>query len=311
METSIGELICYYRKEKGMSQEELGGMFCTRKTIFNIEKGASQPSLEIIGYLSERLGVNLVDAYCSVSKHNDLYTHIKFLKLSRELKTFESREDLLKLIEEYEAEEGFKEGEPRQLICYARAILYVGEQDYENACEIALEGIKISYPDFPDWKARMSIPSNIVSALLLTYAVNLCRMGKTEEGVQALIKIEEEVKKLLLEDYGEMEDRQSFWINLWCSSIYNEYIFSDAISSDFVEKLDEAIEYQKRNKRVHMMTELLLCKAVICMEKEKGMDFLDYYNSAKTIGELFFSDEYFEKVSKKINGKRSKIDFFE
>ena len=82
MAISIGELICYYRKELKMTQDELAGIYCSRKTIFNIEKGVNQPSLELIEYLSERLGVNLVNVYSNVYKHHDLETHLKFMEIN-------------------------------------------------------------------------------------------------------------------------------------------------------------------------------------------------------------------------------------
>lgn len=310
MAISIGELISYYRKELKMTQDELAGTYCTRKTIFNIEKGINQPSLELIEYMSERLGVNLVNVYSNVYKHHDLETHLKYVEINEALvsQDFSVMENL---VEKYEKEEGFLAGEPRQLICYVKAVLAGAKGDYKTANAEAVEGIRIEYPEYPDWTNIPDDLSNVEFAAVLSNAVNLCRMGKKEEGLSELSQMEVRISKLLSESVYLGGDRKSAILNFWCSCVYNQYSFADVLDKELLRKIDNIFEYQKRSGRSHMLVELLLCKATIlmCMGKEDSAR--ETYESAKALGKIFFTPAVFAQKAKRTIGAHSKIKLFE
>lgn len=310
MAISIGELISYYRKELKMTQDELAGTYCTRKTIFNIEKGINQPSLELIEYLSERLGVNLVNVYSNVYKHHDLETHLKFVEINDAL-AHEDFAELQMLVEMYEKEEGFLSGEPRQLICYVKAVLAGAHGDYQTANDEAVEGMKIAYPEYPDWSNIPDALSNVEFAAVLSNAVNLCRMGKKKEGLAELAQMEKRLSKLLSESVYLGGDRKSAILNFWCSCVYNQYSFADDLDKDLLKKIDNIFEYQKRSGRSHMLVELLLCKATILMNMGKTEQAKEVYESARALGQVFFTPMVFNQKARRTIGAHSKIKLFE
>lgn len=309
MAISIGELISYYRKEQKMTQDELAGTYCTRKTIFNVEKGINQPSLELIEYMSERLGVNLVNVYSNVYKHHDLETHLKFMDINDAL----AREDFLameNLVKIYENEEGFLSGEPKQLLCYVKAVLAGARGDYKTANLEAVEGMRIGYPEYPDWTNIPDALSNVEFAAVLSNGVNLCRMGKKEEGLEELAQMEKRLSKLLSDSVYLGGDRKSAILNFWCSCVYNQYAFSDELTKDMIKKIDDIFDYQKNSGRSHMLVELLLCKATIFMctgEVEKAKD---TYNSARAMGEIFYTAEVFEQKARRTIRAHSDVKLF-
>lgn len=309
MDTLLGELICHYRKEKGLSQEELANEFCSRKIIYNIEKGFSQPTLEIIGYLSEKLGIDLVEAYGNVRKHKDLNTHLKYIELSRVINSG-SQEELEKEIIKYINDDNFQDGEPKQLLCYAKSVLHGASFDFEKACEDSLEGIHVAHPRYPKWDKEKETMSNVDYALFLSNAVNLCRKECKDEGLVLLEEMESRVKGLVTSEEGDFIAKRPYLIKIWCSCLYNQFVFADEFSEDFIERIDRAIEYQKRNQSVHMVPHLLLCKAAILMEKGKIQEALKNYNDAKGIYDTFFSKSGFEKVSKTTINSCSQIEKF-
>lgn len=310
MATSIGELISYYREMRKMTQNELAGTYCTRKTIFNIEKGINQPSLELIDYLSERLGVNLVSVYSNVYKHHDLDTHLKYMEINDAI----ARGDftvMKELVEEYQNEEGFLEGEPRQLILYVKSILAGVDRDYDKAYKYAAEGMRISYPEYPEWSTIPNSLSNVESAVVLSNAVNLCRMGKKDEGLNELSQMEFRLKKLLSDNVYVGGDRKSVILSQWCSCVYNQYAFADVLTRDLLNKIDDIFEYQKASGRSHMLVELLLCEATIYMKMNNTKKAKETYESAKALGEIFYTPSVFNQKARRTIGAHSDIKLFD
>lgn len=74
---TIGEIIRYYRKESGLSQEELAEGICDRKYLSHIENNKNIPTLDIINQLSNRLGINLYDSYALMLHKHDIDTYKK------------------------------------------------------------------------------------------------------------------------------------------------------------------------------------------------------------------------------------------
>ena len=67
----FGDVLRYYRKKKGISQELLADGVCSREYIGLIEKGKNIPTLYMVDAFSKKMGINLFDAYALIIEHND------------------------------------------------------------------------------------------------------------------------------------------------------------------------------------------------------------------------------------------------
>lgn len=310
MGTLIGDLIYYYRKERKVSQDELAGNICSRRHLVYIEQGVHVPSLEVLAEFSKTLNVNLFESYSNVYRQNSLPSHLKCMKINDALSAGDV-EKLTTLSNEYEYDTDMAKGEPHQILLYAKAIVRARRGNENDAIDYSLEGIKETLPQYPDWSAIGDHLSNIEIALLLSYSVYLCRIGKAEEGLTNFEEIEKRVDKLLHISLYEGDSKKSMWINTWCNCVYNEYSFGNYDEKVMLEKIDKVLDYQKENKRSYMITELLLCKAAILMNMGDVHKALAAYKMSEQF-ELFFSDrEMFLNKAKLIMSLHSDLSLFE
>lgn len=310
MAISIGEIIQHYRNDKKMSQEKLAEGICSREYIGAIEKGKNIPTLELVTRLSERLNVDLYSVYSNVYRHHDLQTHLEMQKLSKAI-GHRNIGEVTRLVNQLEGLEGFLKGEPRQVICYAKSIIYgeTGNVKEESVlwCE---KGLQEKYPLFPRVEEIPEHISNVDFALILSYAVMLCRNQKIEQGLYYLNFIQCRAHHLLKNSIYDKEYNKSFWLNVECSCIYNKYIFCDEISIAFLEEIESILSYQKTNNRSHMLPELMLCKAAVLMNLNKTLEAKQIYKSACALGQFFFTEQQYEILERSIINTHSNLNLF-
>lgn len=91
---NLGNKIARLRKEKGLTQEQLGELlFVSDKTISSWEANRTEPSLEMLVSISEILEESVGNLIYNDSSKNDVETEIK-IKLSKE--EFECVENIMK-----------------------------------------------------------------------------------------------------------------------------------------------------------------------------------------------------------------------
>lgn len=310
MAVTIGEIIKHYRTSIEMSQEDLSDGICTRRQISNIECNNSTPSLDLICDLSEKLNVNLLTAFGNVYHHNDLDAHLKYVELAKAISPNTDIETLKELVSECEKLPGFKTGEPKTLLAYAKSVIYISNKQNNEALAAAKEELCSLFPRFPQvLDASFNLP-NVDYALLLSYAVFECRYGILERGLSILDEISSRVKLLLSDSLYDSEEKKDFWTSMWCSSVYNKFCFAEDSYENMSAEIDEILEYQKTNNRIHILPELLLCKTIILLHKSNLQDAYETYACAKAIGEFYYSKEIFEKkVDSLFNMNASFADF--
>lgn len=296
MSITIGEIIKYYRTSRKICQEDLANGICTRRQLSNIECNNSTPSLDLICDFSNRLNINLLSAFGNVYRHQDLPTHLKFVELakaisSKDISTLENH------ISDCESNENFKIGEPRTLLAYAKAVSFSLKGDAKSANTISKEELTFLFPDFPKLFNAPDNLSNVEYALLLTYSITECRLGNTDMGISLFDEISSRIKRLLSDSLYDSEEKKDFWTSLWCSAVYNKFCFMNDSALQMKDEIDEILEYQKTNNRIHILPELLLCKTIILIKEAKFNEAYEEYTRAKTIGEFYTSKENFERIT--------------
>lgn len=183
---NIGEIIRHYRKERGLSQQELAEGICDRKYLSHIENNKNIPTLDIINQLSNRLGINLYDSYALMLRNHDIDTYKKIEQLQPYL-SGQTPEELIHLVNEYKDLPGFQSGEPLQCIKYATSLYYANcLEKTEDAISLALEALSVNEPFCIDCVKPNRSFTNIEMSLLNTIAVDYCRLKQMDEAKNTL-----------------------------------------------------------------------------------------------------------------------------
>lgn len=290
IDTHIGDLIKYYRKKAGLSQEQLAEGICSREYLVKIERRKTQPGLELISLFSQRLRINLYESYSNVFLHNGMETHLICSSFDQALQDGDEVE-LKRLIENVSSSEGFLYGEPKQIICYAKAILAKSGKRKEEYLSYVLEGIRVNHPTFPTKPVALEARTNLDFNLLIAYAVFQCKYGDKNEGLELLLVIRQQAFDLLNHVQYESEAHKAFWINTVCMSVYNLFVLSESIDCKYLQIIDDTLNYQKKNNRSCMIAELLFCRASACMNLGRRQEAQKNYEEAMAVGRFFMQPE--------------------
>ena len=256
----FGDVLRYYRNKAGLSQEQLAEGICTRVYISQIEKNKQIPTLYMISAFSNKMGVNLFDAYALIIEHNDFDTHSKIETIHEAISACDDKR-LFELAKEYESLPGFSSGAPLQCIKHALSLYYSNVlKDYDKSIVCATEGLAVS--GVPD--ADMT-PTPLLSVtdlnLLLVKSVDLCRSGNKEEGRKYLEYLHECVRLRLTQNLYIANRNMRFDVNLFALVTFNicEFFHNDIENN--MKLLEKAISLLYEHRNSNMQGELQLYEA--------------------------------------------------
>ena len=256
----FGDVLRYYRNKGGLSQEQLAEGICTRVYVSQIEKNKQIPTLYMISAFSNKMGINLFDAYALIIEHNDFDTHSKIETLHEVINSCDD-ERLFELAKEYETLPGFSSGAPLQCIKHAFSLYYSNVlHDYDKSIAYATESLAVSGVPDADMKPTPMLSVTDLN-LLLVKSVDLCRSGKREEGRKYLEYLYECVRLRLTQNRYIANRNLRFDINLFALVTFNicEF-FPDDIGNNMVI-LEQTISLLYDHRNSNMQGELQLYEA--------------------------------------------------
>lgn len=256
----FGDVLRYYRNKAGFSQEQLSDGICTRMYISQIEQNKQIPTLYMVSAFSNKMGVNLFDAYALVIEHNDFDTHSKIELLHEAISTGNNNR-VFELAKEYASLPGFSSGVPLQCIKYGLALYYSNVmEDYEKSIACATEGLAVS--GVPDEKMT---PTEMLSVtdlcLLLVKAVDLCRSEKMKEGREYLEYLHECARLRLTQSRYIANRNRRFDINLFALTTFNICEFFPDETENNLKILEKTIGLLYDHHSSDMQGELQLYQA--------------------------------------------------
>ena len=256
----FGDVLRYYRNKEGLSQEQLAEGICTRVYISQIEKNKQIPTLYMISAFSNKMGINLFDAYALIIEHNDFDTHSKIETLHEVINSCDD-ERLFKLAKEYEPLPGFSCGAPFQCIKYAFSLYYSNVlHDYDKSIACATEGLAVSGVPDADMKPTPMLSVTDLN-LLLVKSVDLCRSRKREEGRKYLEYLYECVQLRLTQNRYIANRNLRFDINLFALVTFNICEFFPNDIENNMKILEKAISLLYDHRSSNMQGELQLYEA--------------------------------------------------
>ncbi len=300
---NFGEVLRYYRIKEGLSQEQLAEGICTRVYVNLLEKNRKIPTLYMISAFSNKMGINLYDAYALIIQHNDFDTHHKIEALDEAINAYDDQR-LYELALEYQSLPGFSSGIPLQCIKHAFALYYSNVlHDYQKSVDYASEGLAISGIPDSDMKPTPML-SFADSCLLLVKSVNLCRIEKYKEGRKYLEYLHECARLRVTQNRYIANRNRRFDINLYAMTTYNicEFFPNDQVNN--VKILDETIDLLYNHKCSNMQAELQLYQARYLYDSGHSDKAHDCFNAGYYLLTCQNSRAVAEKQAQKILGDR-------
>lgn len=296
---TIGEIIKYYRTEKGLSQNALAQGICDRKYISHIENSKHIPTLDIINQLSTRLGINLYDSYALMLRNHDLDTYKKIENLQSYLVGPTSK-NIMDLVNEYKNLPSFQYGEPLQCLKYATA-LYYGNclQEHQKAILYAIEALSENESFSIDISNPKRSFSNLELSLLNLIAVSYCRLEQKDEAKKYFELAHNYLVTLFAQNHYATNRNQQFEIKFWATHICNYFLFFRDTHDFSIDILDNVLITLKKYSCNHRLPELLLCKTYLLQQHGKSEDAKKLYLLAHTLGNYLYDPVYHKEHNEK------------
>ncbi len=304
----FGDVLRYYRNKAGLSQEQLAEGICTRMYVSQIEKNKQIPTLYMVSAFSNKMGVNLFDAYALITEHNDFDTHRKIEQLHEAINAADDNR-MYELAMEYASLPGFSSGAPLQCIKHAFALYFSNVcKDYEKSIAYATEGLAVSgVPDADMTPTPMLSVTDL--CLLLAKSVDLCRSNRLEEGRKYLEYLHECARLRLIQNRYIANRNLRFDINLYSLTTFNicEF-FPDDIENN-MKILIETLDLLYDHKNSNMQGELQLYQARYLYETGDMEGARRCFNAGYYLLACRQSEEYAEEHGRDILEKRFDILF--
>lgn len=306
MGISIGKVIKYCRNSMGLTQKELATNQISVRYIGKIENGTANITVDLLTYISRRLGTNLFIMYGKMSRYETVETYSVCQKISDAIGRH-AIDEIRSFSETYKKDERFKSGTEKMVLKYAEAILLSSENKFEAAIAAIEEAIGHSDNSEGGILIEKEDISSVECALVLSHAVNLCRAGDIGTGTAELDKLYKIAKEKVDSGLAEIEGDMDFFLDITCSCLFNLYVFSE---KSVLKETEELLETRRRRGSLHMVCELLLCKSALLMNIGKIEAAKKTYSTAKAIGIFFYSEEYFKEKADSILNIKSDHKLF-
>lgn len=295
----IGELIHHYRKEKGMSQEELADGICSKKYISELEHHKKTPTLFIVNELSSRLGVNLYDNYAIMLRHKNIATHKKCILLNEAINSGDY-ENMKQLCNQYQDDPGFQDGEPLLLLKYAECI-YLSNvlRDSSAAVKLAKNALNIIDDRTLTSQLQNRQLTNVELVLLNFIGVNSCRLKQYHTGHIYLSFLYQYLDTLFKENPYVSNPNDHFELRFFATLVYNDFCFFYPEKTFESERLDTVLSILKTLHSHYLLPELLLCKTKILVDSNNLDEAIGLYHIAHSLGLYLYTKDYITALEKK------------
>ena len=303
----IGEIIKYHRQLHGMSQEELADGICSRKYLISLEKGKNYPTSYIIDLLNKKLKCNIYNYYNQVNRHHDMETHEYIRQINEKLNVWKLKE-LIPLIEKVENLPSFQMDEPLQVLYYVKAICASNlDCNFSLAIEYAKKGIHVYHPHFHIKLSKSAIFSNIDLILIQCMAVNYCRVGKYQAGIDVLYFLNDYLLPFTEGASYDINENSRFEVNLLCSVIYNITTFKIIHKKydDIISLVDNTLSILKRLNNSASCIRLLVNKFIAYAEQNLKEEANQCYHDILVLVKYFDIENFYEIFKSEILPKYS------
>lgn len=259
---TFGTMLKNLRINKGLTQSELCGDFCSIKQLSRIENDLCEPSVSLLHSLSFVLNVDLNEYYREVYINKSHESS----ELNKRFNTFADTNDtagIITLIPEMEASSEFETGYNHQLLLYARALVSTNKREFTQSFNICIESMHVTHPDFDSEKPIISIYTNVEYCLLNHMYFILTRLDDIRLQFIYATCIRDSVHKQYLSSGNLTYQSSTFAYKMYLNSLQDLSVYYFMVKDyNFCQKcVDEGIEFGFKNRFSMFLATFLSMKA--------------------------------------------------
>ncbi|ARU63690.1 hypothetical protein CBW65_23700 [Tumebacillus avium] len=276
MDETLGQRIRRLRKERNLSQTELGAFVgVTISWISTIEQDRATPSAELLNKFADALNISLRDLIQDKDKHLELQTRIKLVEVLIETNRPDEAEELIVKIQ---AQEVLTELESIKLIVFLADCRYLQER-YQDALSTLIPLItNLESSNFHDAYVLAWIRNKIGN--------NYTELQETENALYSYKRAYDYINRFI--EFDHLAAYISYNVGL---TLRRKGFIRESLS--YIEK---AGEYYEKTNDIRKLADALF---VLGIAHKNTNDFLkasEYFDQAKTLYQTLNNTSLFSRV---------------
>jgi transcriptional regulator with XRE-family HTH domain len=281
----FGNLLQELRMNYNMSRDKLAENICTPKQIYRIEKGESEPSINLLHQLSYKFNLDLNEYYKMYFTTNTLVGLEGVNAINAAIESGDKT--LLKsIIDNYENIEDFKNGENLQHIYYGKALCAaLLDHDYNASINYCYKGILIECPKFSIDNISQNMYSNIAISILNCIAQNFFSMDQYDNGMKVLTELLKILETFVIDSPYPLFQASQFSQKIYQLILYNVgfHLFNHGEIRKALIYVDKGIAFSLKVNNLRHLPYLLFMKFKLLYHDEKYDEALEYYKQALSL----------------------------
>ena len=206
---SVGELIRYLRKAKGITQKALCAGICDQATMSRVERGTQVLSKYSFDALMQRLGENAENYFSQFVGADDFET----FQLRNQINRLLVKHDYLeagKLIKTVEKTPPFKDGLNLQFLLSAKASILIQSETeisaYKKAMNLLFPAVRVTIPAFKENMIHSYLLTDNEAQIVNNIATCYFNVGRPERAVDIYYEVKTSLEKSFV-DFDEKADK--------------------------------------------------------------------------------------------------------
>lgn len=282
----FGELLEQLRISNNMTQQQVADGVCTIRQYSRLEKGESNPRIDVLYGLSNKFHTNLYEFY-NIHFCHESFEAYQCISDFGEIIRANDFNSISKIIQHMHSLQEFETGENFQTLCYAESLqLFFVEKDYIKAIEKCYQGLGMaSFYDLQKTNKESKVYSNIELCLLNCIA---CNYGAISEFDKANIiflilidSIDYQMTFLPFESKRNVKFSRIFYENI----IYNLSI--NYLNNNELDKAkfytEKGIAYCIKENNMRFLPELYKLKSFILINLDEKSEVKECMENALTL----------------------------
>lgn len=299
---NFGELLEHLRISNQMTQQQAAEGVCTIRQYSRLEKGESNPRVDILYGLSNKFHTNLYEYY-NIHFCHESFEAYQCISDFNEILKLQHFKSLSKIIKRMDSLSEFKTGENYQTLCYAVSLsLFYNEKDYIKAIDHCYKGLGItSYQELIKVSEKKKVYSNIELCLLNSIGCNYGAMSEFDKANKIFLILVDSIdyQNEILPFFSKYTIK--FTHKIYESTIYN--LSTSYLRNHEIEKaklyMEKGISYCIKENNMYFLPQLYELKSFIYYDLNEISEAKDCMEKALTLYTITNSTTQYKELKTK------------
>lgn len=285
------------REARNLTREQLAKDICTPKQIYRIEKGDFEPSLYLLNQLSIKFNMDL-NEYFKMYFSAKTVAGLEGVQALNDAIAVRDINLIKSLIEKYEKQKDFSQGENLQHICYAKAICAAQENHYTSSLNYCMKGIMVENPSFSIDTITQSPYSNVGLTILNCMSFNYTALKREDIGVKILFDILYVIENYILPAPYPMYQASQFSKKMYQYTLNNlSYTLLRTGELEKAEQLvEKGIEFSINEYNMRFLPDLIYMKCTLLHKRGEYDKAKEYYEQARCLYKITRQSKALEEM---------------